>query len=64
MQIGQLRYEHRPLPELALIYRAMHGDDAAQRQVTLGEAEAYKTAGTFEEFLDINRLPRYEEEIR
>ena len=61
MQIGQIRYEHRPLPELALIFRAMMGDEPV---IALNENEVYKPADTFGEFLDINKLPGFEEVCR
>lgn len=51
----------RPIKELALIYRGMNGDREAQRVVTLGDTEAYIQADTFEEFLEINKLPAFEQ---
>ena len=56
--------EIQPFDRLAEIYRAQCGNHDAQRDVTIGEAERYEPAGTFEEFLRVNRLPVYERIIR
>jgi len=56
--------EIQPVDRLAEIFRAQLGDHDSQRDVTIGEAERYEPAGTFEEFLRVNKLPVYEEVIR
>ncbi len=53
-----------PIGRLARIFRAMQGDHDAQAVVTFGEIELYRPAGTFEKFLEVNRLPVYEAVIR
>ena len=62
----------RPVRELARIFRAQRslGDsvyplrDPDVLNTTIEEIEAYKPADTFEDFLRVNRLPVYEEELR
>lgn len=56
-----MKEKYRPIEELALIFRGMNGDKEAQEKVTLGEVEAYIPADTFEEFLEINELPAFEQ---
>ena len=56
----------RPLEELAMIFRAFHGDPWAQAMVTIGEAELYTwdVHITFTTFLRINQLPVYEKVLK
>ncbi len=53
-----------PLPYLARIFRAMRGDQAEQKIVTIAEVEQFQPAETFSEFLEINQLPVFEEILR
>lgn len=43
-----------PLFYLSRIFRAMRGDQAEQKIVTLAEVERFQPAETFVEFLEIN----------
>jgi len=54
----------RPLGELALVFRAMIGDKAAQAVVPAHVAAMYEHGPTFEEFLRVNRLPAFEDVLR
>jgi hypothetical protein len=56
--------ELRPVTRLAEIFRAQQGDVDAQKIVSIGEASEYEPARTFEGFLQVNRLPVYEEVLR
>lgn len=56
-----MKEKYRTLGELALIFRGMNGDKEAQEKITLGDVEAYIPADTFEEFLEINKLPVFEQ---
>jgi len=54
----------RPVPELAVIFRSMIGDLTAQAHVTIEEVSMYEPAETFGRFLEVNRLPVFEEVLR
>lgn len=62
----------RPIRELSLIYRALQGDEFAQRFVIVREVMLYHNdidyyydaAMTFYEFVRANHLPLYEEVLR
>ena len=43
-----------PLPYLDRIFRAMRGDQAEQKIVTIAEVEMFQPAETFEQFIAIN----------
>jgi len=53
----------RPLPELARVFRAQIGDPECQ-DVDVRVAAMYEPGDTFADFLEINRLPVFEETLR
>jgi hypothetical protein len=53
----------RPLTELARVFRAQIGDPEAQ-DVDVRVAAMYEPGDTFADFLEINRLPVFERELR
>ena len=63
----------RPVRELARIFRMKRAAmdsryikllQTGDLETTIEEIEAYAFADTFEDFLKVNRLPVYEEELR
>ena len=65
MACAQRRLEKiRPLGELAVIFRAMVGDKAARAVVPAQVAAMYEHGPTFSDFLRVNRLPVFEQELR
>lgn len=57
-------HKAQTIEHAADIFMAHKGVEDAQRKVTIAEAEEYKPAKTFEEFLIINEIAVYESELR
>lgn len=52
------------ITEASLIFRAMKGEEWAQRYVTIDKVAGLEPAETFAEFLRINQICGYEEVVR
>ena len=53
-----------PITRAALIYNAQKGDREAWKTVSIDEADQFRPAGSFERFLEVNKIVTFERVLR